>query len=156
MINKINWGDIPTWLAAIGTISTFIIYYFLLRVEISKRDEERELQKQYTQRRISAWVDNNIVFIKNGGIEPVYHAVVHVGPMGTKFEVDSGKHIEIVLGNIGPGQQIEEPVMERFLKGEIFPIIPEVAIEFTDCEGKYWRRESNGNLSQVKHRRPYD
>jgi hypothetical protein len=33
-LSFINWGDVPTWFAATGTVATFIVYYFLIRGEI--------------------------------------------------------------------------------------------------------------------------
>ena len=158
MCSTINWGDVPTWIAAVGAILTVIVYYHLLRGEIRKREEEKELRSQYTQRRVAAWYDNNSVIVNNAGDEPVYNAVVYVGPMGINFDSqeDVGKFIETVLGTLGPGHQIQEPVSPRFTISGQFPDIPEVAIEFTDCDGKHWRRESRGQLHKVAYRRPFD
>jgi hypothetical protein len=155
-ISSIKWGDVPTWFAAIGTVATFIIYYFLLRGEIAKREDEKKERDTYTERRISAWIDVETIIIQNKGYEPVYHLVVYFGPMGVAFRPYSGKHIEMVIGTLGPDQRIEENTSRYDLKTGIFPDIPKVELEFTDCKGRHWVRESNGLLREVKSRRPFD
>jgi len=75
-LSSIKWGDVPTWFAAIGTVATFIIYYFLLRGEIEKRENEKREREIYTQKRISAWIDVDTLIIQNKGYEPIYNLVV--------------------------------------------------------------------------------
>jgi len=151
-----KWGDVATWFAATGTIATFIIYFFLLRGEISKREDEKKEREIFTVRRISAWIDEGKLIIQNKGYEPVYHLVIYFGPMGTDFKPDSDKHIEMVIGTLGPEQRIEEDVSKFGLKTGIFPDIPDVELEFTDCKGSHWVRKSNGLLHEVKYRRSFD
>jgi hypothetical protein len=153
---SIEWGDVPTWFAAIGTVATFIIYYFLLRGEIAKREVEEKERDNFTVRRVSAWIDGETLNIQNKGHDPVYYLVVYFGPMGVKFRPDSGKHVEMVVGTLGPDQQQEVNISEYILKTGIFPDIPKVELEFTDCKGRHWIRESNGLLREVDHRRSFD
>ncbi len=156
--SSIKWGDVPTWFAAIGTVATFIIYYFLLRGEIGKREDEKKEREIFTQRRISAWIDGETLIIQNKGYEPIYYLVVYYGPMGINFRSldEPGKHTELVIGTLGPDQRIEEKIKRHRVEREIFPDIPEVEMEFTDCQGKHWVRESSGMLKEVKSRRPFD
>ena len=155
-LSSIKWGDVPTWFAAIGTVATFIIYYFLLRGEIAKREDEKKERDNYTERRISGWIDGETLIIQNKGYEPVYYLVVYFGPMGVTFKPDSGKHVEMVIGTLGPDQRVEENISRYNLKTGIFPDIPKVELEFTDCKGRHWVRESNGLLREVKSRRSFD
>jgi hypothetical protein len=155
-LSSIKWGDVPTWFAAIGTVATFIIYYFLLRGEIAKREDEKKERDTYTERRISAWIDGENLIIQNKGYEPVYHLVVYFGPMGVTFKPDSGEHIEMVHGTLGPEQRIEENISNYNIKTGIFPDIPDVELEFTDCKGRHWVRKPNGLLHEVNYRRSFD
>jgi len=158
MWENIKWGDVPTWIAACGAITAAIIYYLLLKSEIRKREEEKELRSQFTQRRVAAWYDDGNVIVKNSGDEPVYFVVVYVGPMDVNFDSqeDVGRFIETVIGTLGPGYQTQYTVPDHFTESEYFPNIPQVTIEFTDCDGKHWRRESSGQFHQTPYRRPFD
>ena len=155
---KPDWGDVPTWLAAIGAIIAAFIYGLLLFWEIKKRKEEKRERETFTQRRISAWIDDKTLIIQNKGYEPVYYLVVYYGPMGADFRSvdDPGNHTELVIGTLGPDQRLEEEISRENLETGIFPDIPKVEIEFTDCEGKHWVRRANGLLQEVSSRRPFD
>lgn len=157
--SHINWGDVPTWVGAVGAIGAFVVYYLLLKGELLQRQEEVELRRSYTPRRTAAWTDGpNSLVIQNGGDEPVFALVVYVGRMGTDFnDVEQmGSWYELVVGTMGPGTKFDETVSETYTAGEHFPDIPEVAIEFTDCNGTHWRREPGGKLHTIKTRRSYD
>jgi hypothetical protein len=150
------WGDVPTWFAAIGTVGAFVVYYFLFRGEIAKRDDEKREQDIFTARRISAWIDEETLIIQNKGYEPIYYLVVYFGPMGVIFRPDSGEHVEMVIGTIGPNQKMDINISKYNLKRGIFPDIPEVELEFTDCKGRHWVRQSHGLLREIEYRRPFD
>lgn len=79
--------------------------------------------------------------------------------MGIDFKNldESGDHTELVIGTLGPEQRIEEKILQHRVQRGIFPDIPEVELEFTDCQGKHWIREANGLLHEVNnYRRPFD
>jgi hypothetical protein len=157
LLRSLKWGDVPTWFAAIGTIATFVVYYFLLRGEIRKREEEKREAERHTQKRVAAWIDIDKLKVQNLGEEPVYDLVVYYGPMGTDFDhIEDPGWIELVIGTAGPGQKMEEDIDAEWLKSGHFPNVPEVGLEFTDCNGSHWRRESTGRLHPIAFRRPFD
>ena len=141
----------------------FTLYLTYRQLQLQHRDfedrlnKETEFRRTYTPRRTCAWTDETFLIVQNSGDEPVFELVAYVGPMGTDLNdpEQAGRFLELVIGTVGPGAQIKEDLKDAPSCGH-FPDIPEVAIEFTDCDETHWRRESQGSLKSVKSRRPYD
>lgn len=47
------WGDIPSWLSAIGTVGALFTALWLLREDLKDRRENRTADRERTARRIS-------------------------------------------------------------------------------------------------------
>lgn len=151
-------------LACSGIVFTLYLTYRQLHLQHrdfeDRLNKEAEARRTHTPRRTCAWTDETNLIVQNSGDEPVFDLVAYVGPMGTDFNdpEHAGQFLELVIGTVGPGAQIKED-LKVFLEEAPcvrFSNLPEVAVEFTDCNGSRWRRESRGPLKSIKSRRPYD
>lgn len=157
----LDWGDVPTWIAALAATGAFIIYYRLLRSDLQTQQEAREQDRLEVPRRVNAWIEGEELYVSNTGSEPVYDVVVYVGPAGTNFDSPEylGRFLELVWGTAAPDTVRNEKVGRQYVATATlapFPSFPEVAIEFTDSSGTYWRRGPRGPVREIAHRRPYD
>lgn len=158
------WGDVPSWLSAIGTVGALLVAMWLLFEEIKDRRASREADKQRVARRLSGWCevkgDEAILWIQNLSEEPAYDVVGYLGKAGTNLEslpYPDNVYMEAGFGVVPPGQKLDFKIDDRrFFASDIFPDIPAVAIEFTDANGRHWRRLANGELKNIPHRRPFD
>lgn len=161
------WSDVPswlstlgtwiaaigTWMAAAGAIAAAIVYYFLLHGELKKRHEEAEDSRKLAAKRTSAWMEGDRLVAQNRGEEPIYNVIVFVGEIGDDFDASIDNLIRYRFSSIGPDDRRELPLRKSIERGTI-PRDPDVAIEFTDCSGQHWRRESSGGLKEMQVRRP--
>lgn len=93
------------------------------------------------------------LYIKNPTIVPFYDCVFY----GFKVEHfnEPFADIEMVFGTIPPRQTLDETVEYRYLQSDFFGH-PAVELEYTDSDGLHWRRCRQGNIKQIKTRRPFD
>lgn len=158
------WGDVASWISAIGTAGALLIAMLLLRIESKERLAQRESMKRNVARKISGWCEVNndhaVLWIQNLSDEPVYYVVGYIGKQWTNLEDlpdDDNEYIETVYGTVPPGTKLDYRIEDvKYFKRGLFPDIPEVAIEFTDANGLHWRRLSNGKLIHLVCRRPFD
>jgi len=156
MILGVEWGDVPGWFAAIGTVGALFVALVLLHNERRDRERAAEVADQKPADGIFAWVAPRTdaggwqTFVHNRSDEPVYDAVVYFTPL-TDPPMPT---VESVWGTIPPG---ETKPGDRYgdRPADIFGI-PPVEIEFTDGRGRHWRRNSEGKLQQIDHRSPFD
>lgn len=174
-MGDINWGSVPDWVAAIGTIGSLYAALWLLKQEINdRRRHEAEAQTQ-SARAVSAWVqtgqDKYLFAAKNSGEEPVYDCVVYsdlpiVDPVtkqrGVRMKDEKTPmgepwpyYLDRFLGVIPPGEtskfEIDSDSVEYEYQG-----LPDLWIEFTDVSGKHWKRDAGGKIHQITERTPWD
>ncbi len=160
----INWGDVPTWVSAIGSIATLLIALWLLYVDLKDRREAKGNLDSADARKVSAWYEPSktgiTIFVQNMSEEPVYYLVVNVGNADSNlntFPDPSNRHMDIMFGTLGPLQKQDYKITdERYFSGSHFPDIANIAVEFTDCKGVHWRRFETGELRKIPHRKPFD
>ena len=63
--------------------------------------------------------------------------------------------IEILFGTIPPRQTLSDVVDYEVLADVGFGI-PLVELEYTDSEGKHWRRDRFGKVEEIRSRKPFD
>jgi hypothetical protein len=135
----INWGDAPSWFAAIGTVGAFGVSIFLFaRSQIDRRLGQARLitawQKQINVRAKPYPIITYVV--RNDSQEPAFNVVMGAmcGVRGTYV-----RHI----GVIGPGEFKE---LRIFLAGS--PRAEQYApdLAFVDAAGRQWLRNSRGKL----------
>lgn len=149
-----NWGDVPTWLGAIGTVGTLV---FTL-IQLHKDRIERKINELKSQAiNISSWIseenEENIVFkLNNMSNAPVYEVVL-------TLVITHGS------GSYYDGQGVGEEYRNR----NIFKILPPgkfetkmpypgkgmniifgTEIAFKDVKGNSWVRKGDGNLIFIK------
>jgi hypothetical protein len=136
----INFGDLPGWFAAIGTVGALAVSLSLLARQI---DERRTSQA----RQVSAWIEDLLldrqpfpvlmVLVKNGSDQAVYsvHVSVAVGVRGTFTRY---------LESMGPGELREVPIPLP-APPRASGIAPDVS--FVDGAGSHWLRTGDGRIS---------
>lgn len=88
-----DWGNVPDWVAAIGTVAALVAASFAARYasrqvgHLQKESDERQLgARQVHASRVSSWISGGgsapyAVFILNAGTQPVYDVLhVFIGP----------------------------------------------------------------------------
>lgn len=159
------WGDIPSWLSAIGTVGSLAVAMWLLYEDLQDRREQRRLEREYLPRKMVSWVelrgeDSAILWVQNLSNEPAFDVVAYAGKSGTDLEGlpdAENVYIEPVFGIIPPQTKLDYPLEDKkHYQGSHFPDIPVSAIEFTDCNGNHWRRLADGKIVEKKSRRSYD
>lgn len=161
----ISWGDIPTWLAAIGTTSAVSVALLQSRVQ-SRTAQARSRRHQAEQ--VSGWYGGDLdgrsdLVFRNGSEHPIHEVVVSLTLNGvpappTQVGGDEFRRVFLVLP---PGTfrlQVSSGWHGMHRR-------PGVEISFTDGTGEvHWIRRANGVLeeSQVPAierynlARPYD
>jgi hypothetical protein len=97
----VDWGSIPEWVAAVGTVGAFAIALWLLGAQLRtyRASEQNRIQRDAT--RVSAWWSTSesmevglrerlatrrapehlvTVHIRNSGENPIYDCIVYLGP----------------------------------------------------------------------------
>lgn len=173
---SIQFGDIPTWLASLGTVGALVAALYQISNERQRRltqeSHDRQERHQAQARLVSAWVGkseerNNIHEIAleliNGSSEPVYGLAVGIvfiqgaAPHSLEEWFDAKKKSEIqehrqlsppiaILSVLPPGRW-RAWVQDT---GDVLGGGRRVAeIAFTDRAGAYWIRRGRGNLEEL-------
>ena len=134
------WGDVPTWVAAIGTAGTLIATVYLLY----RREQERHKGQAVL---VSAWMDESAraddeetwdltYLARNHSEEPVYDVVLTAdcGVRGTYVRW---------LGTMAPGELRRVKIK---LSGTPRAQEYQPHLTFTDAAGHRWLRTSAGQL----------
>jgi hypothetical protein len=154
-----NWGSVPDWIAAIGSVLAFAGFAIAFIWEVRKRrldDEQVASDRRDAVKRHARLVYTNL----NGGSDTQTRLIIHNQGTGPIIDIDptvwiwsedqSGKLRQIRLDRREPdvtelGADRSGEVWLWFADGEriaarqdFFP-----QIEFTDCEGIRWRRQNN-------------
>jgi hypothetical protein len=92
LLAKAEWGTVPDWVTAFGTLAAFAVALRLLAKELSARHDQEEDRRREQAGLVSVWPDLEIqhdeasqvtnmtflVHIRNGGQEPVHVRVTLV------------------------------------------------------------------------------
>jgi hypothetical protein len=149
-----DWGTVPDWLAAIGTLAAFGVALRLLAKELAVRREQEEDRRRNQARLVAAWVTlkevsetevRYSVVVRNGSDEPVFDGLCVVVPSATAFEWE-------VRWLILPPHETKEDDLR--LPEKLWRSLWDAAIElsFTDAAGRRWIRYPDGRL--VERDRP--
>jgi hypothetical protein len=141
----VDWGDAPSWVAAVGTVLTLFLGLIVLLREVGDR------RRRYASR-VICWIegDAGAVHIRNGSDEPVTQVMVALFSVPNHY-ADAAAEVHDdpwVWGWewLAPGVEkavSPEPV-EWF--ADLFP--PAVRMEFTDAAGRRWLRDEQARLSR--------
>jgi len=92
-----EWGTVPDWVTAFGTLAAFAVALRLLAKELAARREYEEDRRRDQARLVAAWVERFIamaptnqyvVVLRNGSEEPVYDLRVTMVASDSPFASD--------------------------------------------------------------------
>jgi hypothetical protein len=164
-----KFGDLPTWLAAIGTICAFVVAFRQIADERAARksaDKQAAGQARRSQAEcVSAWHEDNPeapwdwLVLLNRSNEPVYRAVAtlvmiqgtgpQTGEEWTKMDANRGEEVSkgmrVVLAVIPPGRYRVQ------VRGDWHASMMQAGAEiaFTDRGGRHWVRRALGELQEM-------
>ena len=117
----------------------------------------QELSTGISESGLTGWCEEDSgkwkLYAKNSASVPFYDLVVY----GFKLERcnEMFADIELVFGTIPPRQTLSGDADYEVLKGVSFGF-PMVELEYTDSEGKHWKRDRFGKVEEIEFRRPFD
>ena len=166
-----EWGTVPDWVTAFGTLAAFAVALWLLAKELTARREYEEDRRREQASRVACWVgmveqepgrrlmpeiagEFPLVVgavLHNGSEEPVYDCRVHLelGPEAT------GSFWKAVAGRFQPGERRLTLTDRTLPPGRIQHSLslgradlPHVStwMTFTDAAGRRWTRHPDGRL----------
>ena len=141
-MEEIRYGDVATWLTAVGTVSVSI---WLLVLQLRDRHRNREQHRREQAQTVAGWLHKNdhqadppalVVRVLNGSALPIFTVSirVQVGVRGTFV-----RGVEAMAPHETREWRI---VLPGYPRGEI--LAPEVM--FTDMAEVTWIRRSRGDL----------
>lgn len=166
-----RWGDVATWVQAVGTVAAFWIAFWQIRTERRARQAGEHVQRERDHRsqaeRVSAWYggqelppdadydsqDTTVISVLNRSDEPVYEAVItmvyiqgaapHTGEAWSEIAPqDAPREVWAVLP---PGERrVTMPGGWGILTGRVG-----AEIAFTDRAGASWVRRATGALEEL-------
>jgi hypothetical protein len=157
-VELIDWGDVPTWVAAVFGGGAFAGALLLFRIE-SKRDDRRERERaEHQAGLVTGWIrrdpgtDNLELQLLNASSACVYEDWVVFESMGRMF----GFYVfEGMPPNVGSlrSEPIDETIMQAYsnalktIKAAEWQSFRPV-LYFRDSLNARWKRDANGVLTQ--------
>jgi hypothetical protein len=160
VVGTIQWGDVPTWVAALGTVGAVAVALVLAGRDGRRRiAQERRRQAEL----VTAWVTDDAttvtdqleskvylgLVVQNSSTQLVYQLIASlVATQGAYREDarDEDHRFRTYVGDVPPGSRRTR--LEY--GGHGMSIRLGVEIAFQDAGGRWWRRKGNGNLEQLK------
>lgn len=148
----LNWGSVPDWFAAVGTIGAVAVALYL--AEKGARDQrgrEREAQASC----ISSWHQpgREDVVISNPSSSAIYNVAISFGvSYGEGEPFQQGNEFNVFLRALPAGEsRIHEPPTPPELVGRELA----VSVTFKDAQGVHWRRDATGKLYETAEQSNY-
>jgi hypothetical protein len=145
-VDWIQWGNLPQWLAAIGTAGGLFYALRLFRRESRARHEQDEDRLRDLAKYVAVWPnDLGTLTLRNGGQEPVYDVWIYAS---REEGLGAGDNLPVLytipllppVKVIDTGTKVPAP-----MGTQVFRLV------FTDARGIRWVRESGGTLIRVDH-----
>jgi hypothetical protein len=147
-----DWGSMPDWFAAIGTVGALAVALVLLRGELQAQRRREQAERRAQAEKVAVWLEDihaertKVVLLNTSNL-PIYGATVWVTG---RFD-DSGPegHPHHEYGVVPPGTvEVELPTRSE---GEA---VPEggyrAAVEFGDARSVWWQRIPGGDLREIR------
>ena len=116
LLAKVEWGTIPDWLAAFGTLAAFAVALRLLAKELAVRREAEEDRRSEQARLVSTWdtfpepdprdssQSRFFVVVRNASEEPVYSVTVVMEERGSPYiGITGSSDLNIRFFTVAPG-----------------------------------------------------
>lgn len=149
---KFEVGDLATWVGGLGTIATLIFAFWQLH---SDRRTARDNEKISQATKVSVWIDSEnstetCYSIQNVSDSPIYQAVITLVAIQGSGLPQNGEDNEsygyrVALATVPPGKYYAISPSG----GGGMHLVSGAEIAFTDAEGNYWVRRSNGQLKEI-------
>jgi hypothetical protein len=152
---KTIWGDVPTWLAAIGTCGAVIVSLWLTK-QSDMRMERKERRRQAEL--VTAWlgpeqpVGNGLlqtIVIQNSSAQSIYLMIASLVSIQGAFRetaVGDSRGYCSTVGQIPPGTHTTSIKSGGHGMNKKFG----VELAFQDATGVFWLRHGDGRLEEVK------
>ncbi len=143
----IDWGDVPTWGATIGTVSAVAVALWQIRAQ---RSEQRKRDHRAQAELLSVWYAGEsdrgaTLTVLNGSTQPVHAAVATLTINGRPGEGVPDDY-RAVMPILPPGRWLVD-VAGGWAGMSAYPT---AELGFTDHRGdKHWIRRPNGALEQM-------
>ena len=149
-----EWGTVPDWLAAVGTLAAFAVALRLLAKELTARREQEEDNRREQARRVSIWAQTAReppdpsrwqyrLVLRNASEEPVF-AVTFI----MEHADEAGRQVRGEFWDVlPPGQHPELYQTVDYPPGPI-------TLTFTDAQGRVWTRFPDGRLVEPRREPP--
>jgi hypothetical protein len=151
-VGWVQWGDAPSWFAAVGTIAAVGVALWLAGRERRRQSAE---DRRHQAERITAWVaaddpegkePNVLVAVANNSHQVAYRLVISLGDPATGGSRPQGPlQWRRFVSQLPPG---ETRVTVDWRTGPTAR--PNVGIAFQDAAGRHWVRGMNGKLVEIK------
>jgi len=149
-LKSLNWGSVPDWFAATGTILAVIV-----ALTIAGRDTRRvlSLNRRSQARKISAWQQivqgTEVPVIINTSTLPIYDIVVSYGvAYGAGDAYMTGNENQVFIQKLPPGRWRIKLSPQKPEEG--MHIRLSLSICFRDADGNFWLRDATGVLKEIK------
>lgn len=162
LLAEAEWGTIPDWITAFGTLAAFAVALRLLAKVVAAHREYEEDRRRAQARLVNAWIAPKWKesgglpelwpVVKNGSDEPVYQVKLTVVPIGSLFASDP----ETARGRSPAYEDDFERVLPQDSRQAWGPADEQLqtwyvvlGLSFTDNQGRRWKRLPNGTLIEV-------
>ncbi|GAA3381941.1 hypothetical protein [Cryptosporangium minutisporangium] len=162
---RIDYGDLPTWVSAVGGLTSLIFAavaavaaWRILRTEQQRDDRASEAERRAQAGTVAAWLPDAAdregydagpirVNVRNGSSLPIYRVLISV------VVRSDGQSFREIAHSGGPDRTYRElaaPGDNEFLLD-----VPaarsrrRVALEFRDASGRDWKRDHDGSLIEL-------
>jgi hypothetical protein len=148
-----DWGTVPDWLAAVGTLAAFAVALRLLAKELAARREYEEDRRTEQARLVSTWTtfperdaqDSSLywfyVVVKNASEVPVHNvSVVMEEPRSPYARATGSPDCRMQFFTVAPGEN--DRLAFRHPEHHAGPL----TLTFTDAAGRRWTRYPDGRL----------
>lgn len=158
-VTGLNWGDVPTWVTAFGTVGAVVVALYLAGRDSRQRARER---RRHQADNITGWLEFQShpdqpptlsLTILNGSSQLAYRVIASLVPVRGTAPPDwrnKGNHepkdFREFVGELRPGtttRAIEYPGGGSFIRWA-------VELTFRDAAGQVWLRSADGRLNQIK------
>ncbi len=142
---RIDWGSLPDWIAALGTILAFVVALTVLVIQLVDRQRN-------AAGRVYAWLDSSALpmatlHLTNAADEPVYDCTITPEILGQVYEMER-RIVPLVL----PGSTTDFSTSIPGGSATTGVNYLGVAMSYRDAHGRRWRRDRSGKLKRSRSR----
>lgn len=147
----IQWGTLPEWVAALGTVGAFSVALLLLGRQMAALRASEEDRRKRQAFNVGAWwepIKNGHIYrfhVRNANPTPIYSCLVILRAV---YKPVGAAIMSISVPVVAPN----DTAIEDRPAAEIHPDDvrgASVELGFTDSDGRHWRRHRDGTLAEL-------